>query len=337
MNSTRKNRRSTRTRFLAYTGGFVALCAGAALIAGTLATAGETGTEAATVAETAQAAGSPEGWASENGGTTGGAGGDTVTVSSAQALVEAISADGPAVVEIQGSIDLDGMNDVASNKTVIGAPGAEITGGGLDIDEAHNVIVQNIAFADWGDDAINVQDGSTNVWIDHNSFTGGYDGAVDIKRESDYVTVSWNHVFDHDKSMLLGHSDGHTADEGHLRVSYHHNFFDGSDTRHPRVRFGETVHVYNNYYRDNEEYGVASTMDAGVLVEDNYFENVQTPTEVGYGSSDDGRLEASGNVYDNSGQPETAGSVADVPYSYNPDPAQDIPAIVTDGAGPGNL
>ena len=88
---------------------------------------------------------------------------------------------------------------------------------------------------------------STRVWIDHNSFTGGYDGAVDIKRASDYVTVSWNRVFDHDKSMLLGHSDDNASqDVGHLRVTYHHNWFDGSGTRHPRVRFGNPVHVYNN-------------------------------------------------------------------------------------------
>ena len=99
----------------------------------------------------------------------------------------------------------------------------------------------------------------TNVWVDHNSFTNGYDGAVDIKRGSDFVTVSWNRIFGHDKSMLLGHTDDNASqDVGHLRVTYHHNWFDGSGTRHPRVRFGNPVHVYNNYYFNNE-YGVAST------------------------------------------------------------------------------
>ncbi|MBV2365610.1 polysaccharide lyase family 1 protein [Streptomonospora nanhaiensis] len=304
-------------------GAFVALGAGAVLIAGTLATPAS-----------AQAVGSPEGWASMNGGTTGGAGGATVTVSSAGALVDAMASDGPLTIQVQGTIELDGMNDVTSDKTVIGLDGAEITGGGLDIDDAHNVIVQNIAFSDWGDDAINVQDGSTNVWIDHNSFTNGNDGAVDVKRESDYVTISWNHVFDHEKSMLLGHSDGHTADRGNLRVTYHHNYFDGSDSRHPRVRFGDGVHVYNNYYRDNAEYGVASTMDAGVLVENNYFENVDNPTHVGYADSDPGRIEARGNVLDGSGALETAGSVPEPPYSYDLDNAANVPGIVSGGAGP---
>ncbi|GAA3749144.1 pectate lyase [Spinactinospora alkalitolerans] len=281
---------------------------------------------------------SPIGWASQNGGTTGGAGGDTTTVTNGDDLVSAMQSDGPRTVQVSGTIDLSGMNDVASDKTIIGlGSDATITGGGIDVDSAHNVIIRNINFRDWDDDAINIQDASTNVWVDHNSFTGGHDGAVDAKRESDYITVSWNHVFDHDKSMLLGHSDGHTEDIGHLRVTYHHNFFDGSDTRHPRVRFGNPVHVFNNYYRDNAEYGVASTMDAGVLVEGNYFEGVDHPTHVGYGSSDDGAVVARDNVYDDSGDPETGGSVDPIPYSYSLDDPGDIPSIVSGGAGPGNI
>ena len=74
--------------------------------------------------------------------------------------------------------------------------------------------------------------------------------------------------------MLLGHSDDNAGeDAGNLRVTYHHNWFDGSGTRHPRVRFGNPVHVYNNYYNGNE-YGVASTMNAGVLIEGNYFDRL---------------------------------------------------------------
>ncbi|MUL41186.1 pectate lyase [Streptomonospora sp. PA3] len=338
MHSTSKHRRPSRTRVFACAGAFAALGAGAALIAAALPSSAAPGAEAAAVSAAAQAADSPMGWASQNGGTTGGAGGATVSVDTAAELTRAAAAEGAAVIEVHGSIELSGMNDVTSDKTIIGAgSGATVTGGGLDVDEAHNVVIRNLAFANWDDDAINVQDGSTNVWIDHNSFTNGSDGAVDIKRESDFVTVSWNHVFDHGKSMLLGHSDGHTADDGHLRVTYHHNYFDGSQSRHPRVRFGETVHVYNNYYRGNSGYGVASTMDAGVLVEDNYFENVENPTHVGYADSDPGRLVARGNVFDDSGRPETAGSVAEVPYAYSPDAAQDVPAVVTAGAGPGNI
>ncbi|PRY00845.1 pectate lyase family protein [Allonocardiopsis opalescens] len=281
--------------------------------------------------------GSPTGWAATNGGTTGGGNGTVFNVDTAGELEDAVQSSGNAVVQVNGVITISGMMDVASNKTIIGVGSSSgIRGGGFDIDGVRNVIIQNLNFSNAADDSINVQDASTNIWIDHNSFTNGYDGGVDIKRESDFITVSWNRFYNHEKSMLLGHSDGHTADDGNLRVTYHHNFFDGSQTRHPRVRFGETVHVYNNYYRDNE-YGVASTMDAGVLVENNYFENVDEPTLVGYASSDDGRLVQRGNVFTGSGSPESAGSVASLPYSYSLDNANNVPTIVRNGAGPGRI
>ncbi len=326
-----------RTRLRVGFGTIAALGAGTMLLASALATEDTSeAPNAQSVDESSPLVGEPTGWATENGGTTGGADGETVTVSSGDELAEQMADDSALTIEVEGSVELDGMNDVTSDTTVIGAgSSATITGGGIDVDGASNVIIQNLNFADWGDDALNVQEGSTNVWIDHNSFTNGDDGAVDIKRESDFVTVSWNHVFDHSKSMLLGHSDDHTDDSGHLRVTYHHNFFDGSDSRHPRVRFGETVHVFNNYYRDNAEYGVASTMGAGVLVEGNYFENVDNPTHVGYADFDPGRVVADNNVVDGSGEPETDGDVAPVPYDYSLDAPEEIPSIVAEGAGPG--
>ena len=125
---------------------------------------------------------------------------------------------------------------------------------------------------------------------------------MDIKRGSDFVTVSWNRVFSHDKSMLLGHSDDNASqDVGHLRVTYHHNWFDGTNQRHPRVRFGNPVHVYNNYYSNVGGYGVASTEGAGVLVEGNYFENTDDPYHLGEGDSGPGTLVARNNHFVNSG------------------------------------
>lgn len=279
------------------------------------------------------------GWATQNGGTTGGAGGSTVTVNSGSQLISEMQSSGPRVIQVSGTISISGMNDVASDKTIIGLGGSSgITGGGIDVDGVSNVIIRNLNFSNWDDDAINLQESSTNVWIDHNSFTNGNDGAIDIKRESDFVTVSWNHIFNHDKSMLLGHSDDHTEDVGHLRVTYHHNWFDGSEGRHPRVRFGNPVHVFNNYYLDNSGYGVASTMDAGVLVEGNYFEDVDDPTHVGYAASDPGDLVERNNVYDNSGSPEsTGGGVNSIPYGYDLDDPNSIPNLVSNNAGPGNI
>jgi pectate lyase len=159
---------------------------------------------------------------------------------------------------------------------------------------------------------------------------------VDIKRGSSYITVSWNRFSNHHKTCLLGHSDNNAdQDVGKLKVTYHHNYFDGSDTRHPRARFGH-VHVFNNYYRSCD-YGVASTCDAMVLVEANYFEDTSSPTLIQYGSSPGGNVVERDNVFINSGNPETNGSVPEVPYSYSPDSVTDIPSIVSNGAGAGRL
>ena len=123
------------------------------------------------------------------------------------------------------------------------------------------------------------------------------------------MTVSWN-IPRHSKTLLLGHSDTYTADIGHLRVTYHHNFFDGTEQRHPRARFGEPVHVFNNYYLDNGLYGIASTENAGLVVEGNYFSGVAFPIYVGYDDSGPGRVVERNNVYVNSGTPQTAGTVS---------------------------
>ena len=277
------------------------------------------------------------GWATQGGGTTGGGNAAATTVTSASALTSALSSSSAAVIRVSGTISCSGMLRVASNKSVLGNSGAAIVGCGLNVSESSNVIIRNIAFRDWGDDAINVQY-STRVWIDHNSFSNGADGAVDIKRSSDFATVSWNRFFSHDKTMLLGHSDDNAAeDRGHLRVTYHHNWFDGTNQRHPRVRFGNPVHVYNNYYGNIGSYGVASTLEGGVLVEGNYFENVDDPYHLGEGSSPPGSLVARNNFLVNSGSGQTGGSVGSIPYVYSLDAASNVKSIVTGGAGAGRI
>ncbi|GAA4971841.1 hypothetical protein GCM10023334_096510 [Nonomuraea thailandensis] len=229
------------------------------------------------------------------------------------------------------------MLRVTSNKTVIGNSGATISGCGFNVSQASNVIIRNLNFRNWGDDGINVQY-STRVYIDHNSFSNGGDGALDIKRSSDYITVSWNRFFDHDKTMLLGHSDSNASeDRGRLRVTYHHNWFDGTNQRHPRVRFGNPVHVFNNYYGSVGSYGVASTQEAGVLVEGNYFENTDDPFHLGEGSSPAGSLVARNNHFVNSGSGQSGGSVRSIPYSYSLDSASSVKSIVTAGAGAGRI
>ncbi|TYB61744.1 pectate lyase [Nonomuraea sp. PA05] len=277
------------------------------------------------------------GWATQGGGTTGGGSAATTTVSSASALTSALSSGSAAVIRVSGTISCSGMLRVASNKTVIGNSGATISGCGFNVSQASNVIIRNLTFRNWGDDGINVQY-STRVYIDHNTFSNGGDGALDIKRSSDYITVSWNRFFDHDKTMLLGHSDSNASeDRGRLRVTYHHNWFDGTNQRHPRVRFGNPVHVFNNFYGSVGSYGVASTMEGGVLVEGNYFENTDDPFHLGEGSSPAGTLVARNNHFVNSGSGQSGGSVRSIPYAYSLDSASSVKSIVTAGAGAGRI
>ncbi|WP_367128046.1 polysaccharide lyase family 1 protein [Saccharothrix sp. HUAS TT1] len=278
-------------------------------------------------------------------GTTGGAGGQAVTVTTAAALADYVGRKEPYVISVSGRIEVgDDMLTVVANKTITGIGStAEITGGGLQLGSTtrpgNNVIIRNLRFTNASDDSISVTNSAHHVWIDHCDLSNGYDGLLDVKRNSDYVTVSWNHFHDHSKSALLGHSDSYTSDKGKLRVTYHHNFFDGTDQRHPRVRFGEPVHVYNNYYRGNSLYGVASTMDAGVVVEGNYFENVAHPILSGYDKSGPGRVVERNNIYAGSGAPETLGAVVEprTYYSYTVDAPASVPRIVTAGAGVGRV
>jgi pectate lyase len=217
---------------------------------------------------------------------------------------------------------------------------ATINGGGLDMYERSNVIIQNLRFTGAEDDAISIQQSSHHIWIDHCELTGGLDGLIDIVRGADFITVSWCHFHDHQKTALLGHDDANGGqDTGHLRTTFHHNFFDGTDERHPRVRFGEPVHVYNNYFRNNAVYGVVSAEDAGVLVEGNYFEGVAHPIHVGYEESGPGRVVERDNVYVDSGTPETAGTVEEPStyYEYTLDDPQTLPDIVPAGAGVGRI
>jgi pectate lyase len=303
-------------------------------------------------------AGSPTGFAAVDAwgqnGTTGGAGGPAVAVDTAAELISAVARPGPLTVCVTGTIALPaGMYDVSSDKSIVGVGAtAGITGGGLNIglpvstattppaDAVHNVIIQNLSFRDASDDSVNVQMFSHHVWIDHNDLAEGYDGLIDVKRGSSYVTVSWNHTHDHTKNMLLGHDDSNAAqDVGRLKVTYHHNWFDATPQRNPRVRFGEPVHVYNNYFFYNTDTGVACQANAGCVVEGNHFENVEEPVTNTY-AGPRGRCVARNNVFaGESGAPECSGSVQE-PRTYYPytldDPAA-VKAIVTGGAGVGRV
>jgi len=292
-----------------------------------------------------------EGWATVNGATTGGCGGPTVTVTSLAQLTTEANRTTPEIIMVNGLFTGSGEVTVRANKSIIGVgPSSGLTGIGLSIEHMHpaNVIVQNMNIskvtASSGDgDAIHIQD-ADHVWIDHNSLSSDlnngvdfYDGLTDITHAGDFITVSWNHNFNHFKDSLLGHSDGNASeDTGHLRVTYHHNFYDNTKERHPRVRFGDPVHVYDNYEL-NADYGIASTENGGVLAEDNVFENVTQAcfSASGFADSGPGRLVSNNNQLINSGVCETNGAVAAIPYTYHLDDVSVVKSIVMAGAGAG--
>jgi len=298
-----------------------------------------------------------EGWAAATAGggpTTGGACGSTVTVTSLSQLeAEAESASARTIL-VNGMLSGSGTIEIAANKTIQGVgANSGVSGVTLNIEDMHpaNVIIRNLNIRGVpGGDAIQIEN-ADHIWVDHNTLSSDldhdfdfYDGLLDITHAGDYVTVSWNHFANHFKNSLVGHSDGNSGeDTGHLRITYHHNWFDNTKQRSPRLRFGDPVHVYNNYYLnvngDPEHYAIASTMNAGVLVESNVFENVQQAcwSASGYADSDPGRLVARNNLLTNSGPCEVNGTVAAIPYSYRLDDVNSVKATVTAGSGAGRI
>ncbi|KAH7143569.1 polysaccharide lyase family 1 protein [Dactylonectria macrodidyma] len=222
-----------------------------------------------------------EGYAKTNpiGVTTGGKGGDTVYVSTAEELTLAVKDTASRIVKVKGAITLSSRLAIGPNKSIVGVgKTAHITGRGLNIYNTDNVIVQNLKISHIEDnDCITIRN-STRVWIDHNEFTSDiskgpdfYDGQVDIIRASDWVTVSWNYFHDHWKSSLVGNDATlRDIDFGHLHVTYHHNYWYNEGTRGPAGRFGHQ-HIYNNFYEDFLYQAIHSRSDNQVLVEGNVF------------------------------------------------------------------
>jgi hypothetical protein len=124
-----------------------------------------------------------------------------------------------------------------------------------------------------------------------------------------------------------------------MKVTWHHNYFDSTNQRHPRVRFGKS-HVYNNYYRKNSIYGVSSNLEADVVVEGCYFLDVPIPVETSRDGSPPGDLVERNNIFaGTTGAPGTRGTAFDPSsyYSYTVDPASSIPQMLANYAGSGKF
>jgi pectate lyase len=302
-----------------------------------------------------------DGFATQNGGTTGGQGGTTITVDNAADFINYVQNQhqDPYIIYVSGHIDLGGSNiRVRGNKTIIGLPGSHITGNlkCYRSEESNNIFryLDMDNYDKVGDGDCISLDGVSHIWIDHCTFTDAGDGAVDIKNGADYITVSWCKfqytyvpVPNHNFTNLVGHDDDNgDTDMGHLRVTFHHNWYSTlCHERMPSVRFG-SAHVYNTYFDcPGNRYCIRTRLYAQCLVENNYFKDVQNPWEryVTDAGGDPGLLYASGNILDNvtwyvgydsqSVLIDGTDTVFTPPYAYTLDDAEATPAIVQYGAG----
>ena len=230
------------------------------------------------------------GFASQNGGTTGGKGYSEVTVDNVSDLKSYAKA-GNKIIYVKPGTYM-GPVEVGSNVTIYGYQGAIIaqpsSGSAMKLSGSKNVIIRNLKFKGAGahddddEDCLQVNHESKNVWIDHVDVYDGHDGNLDITNASDYVTISWTKFSytsastGHQFSNLIGNSKTKTSDRGHLNVTIHHTWWaDGVVERMPRVRFGK-VHVANNLFDSKDaSYCVRAAIEADIRIERNVFIGVQ--------------------------------------------------------------
>ncbi|MCL2449056.1 MAG: hypothetical protein FWD17_08925 [Polyangiaceae bacterium] len=315
----------------------------------------------------------PIGWASLNGGTTGGGSATPVLVTTLADLSAAAKGASAAVIYVKGDLE-QGTLAIGSNKTIIGCSEGATIRGHVQISKSKNLVLRNLNFVGYncappdvdttdggqcqnGQDAITVQTSVTNVWFDHDAVSDGSDGNLDITHASDFITVSYTKFFystqrtdphdtgdaGHRFSSLIGHSDNNASeDTGHLNVTFHHDWWGQYVVeRMPRVRFGK-VHLFNNVFSSTgNNYCTRAGTYAQILLEDNVYDDVNSPWEFN-STTDQGTasISASGNDFINgtSGMNGSSGGgtafAASTYYSYTADPVTNLEASVKASAGP---
>jgi len=279
------------------------------------------------------------GWATQNGGTTGGKGGTTVTVSNENDFLNAIKGTDPKIIYVKGKFEI-GYAMVGSNKTIVGLGYDAATIGCIRLEGSKNVIIKNISCSNPGGDGIAAA-GATNFFISHCTPNNCADGCIDITKGSDYYTVEWCKFF-YDKDLghnfpnLVGSSDT-DPDQGKLKGTFHHNYYWKYCTdRMPRVRFGRQ-HVYNNFYDPAVDQKVSALITAAigseVLAENNHFESGDDAFEI----REDGKLAGRGSTYGSKYIGDRGnGNVSTVfipPYPYSLQDASTLGATVRVTAG----
>ena len=212
----------------------------------------------------------------------------------------------PVAIRIIGQVTLSDLSSSdMSSAYAIGVKGAsQVTFEGIGNDatlnagvavfQSNNIEIRNIGLMLWGGgkdgDGVALKK-TTGCWIHNNDFFYGLpggdadqvkgDGSMDLKDDSQYVTISYNHFWDSGKMSLCGMK----SESGPNYITYHHNWFDHSDSRHPRLRT-MTIHVYNNYFDGNSKYGIGVTSGGEAFVENNYFRNCKYPMLISLQGSD---------------------------------------------------
>lgn len=202
-----------------------------------------------------------------------------------------------------GYIQVKPSKEYTNYNTTIEGIGSDATiNFGILLRDAGNVEIRNLAVHDFKDDGISLDTSNCNIWLHNNEFFYGVqgsgdkakgDGSSDIKNDSKYVTLSYNHYWDAGKCSLCGMK----KETGDNFITYHHNWFDHSDSRHPRIRT-MFVHVFNNYYDGNAKYGIGASGNSNAFVEGNYFRNCHYPVLQG----------SVGNDYDPAGSSKSNSS-----------------------------
>lgn len=286
------------------------------------------------------------------------------TITGLQSIIDAYSKGKdktPIAFRIIGKVNLSDLDHISSSAEGLQIKGAmmnmtfegvgddaTVYGFGFLLREAESVEFRNFAIMRCLDDAMSLDTDNSHVWI-HNmdlfyGKKGGAadqakgDGTVDIKGDSKYVTVAYNRFWDNGKASMCGMK----SETGPNYITYHHNWFDHSDSRMARVRT-MSVHMYNNYYQHNDVYGIGATSGSSVFMESNYFDAVKRPIMSSLQGTDakgdgtfsgekGGLIKAYGNVFAN--KPD---NFSYIPYAENntsfdayevSDPSEQVPTSV---------
>lgn len=290
--------------------------------------------------------------------------GNSETITGLQSIIDAYSKGKdktPIAFRIIGKVNLSDLDHISSSAEGLQIKGAEMNmtfegvgddatvyGFGFLLRDAISVEFRNFAIMRCLDDAMSLDTDNSHVWI-HNmdlfyGKKGGAadqakgDGTVDIKGDSKYITVAYNRFWDNGKASMCGMK----SETGPNYITYHHNWFDHSDSRMARIRT-MSVHMYNNYYLHNDVYGIGATSGSSVFMESNYFDATKRPIMSSLQGTDakgdgtfsgekGGLIKAYGNVFAN--KPE---NFSYIPYSESntsfdayevSDPSQQVPSSV---------